>query len=73
MAIFNIYYVQRAATPEAGSPELRFWYSAYCLIVLYICVKFCENISDDTRVMDGTQMMEALMDGRTLKITEGLI
>ena len=39
--------------------------SARPLIVLYICVKFCENISDGFRFMERTQVMEALTDGRT--------
>ena len=43
MAMFN---VQRAITPKVGKPELWFMCSACCLIVLYICVKFNENISD---------------------------
>ena len=34
MAIFSIYYVQRAATPKVVLPELRFLYSACCLMVL---------------------------------------
>ena len=43
MAMFN---VQRAITPKLGKPELRFMCSALPLIVLYIFVKFGENISD---------------------------
>ena len=43
VAIFN---VQRAITPKLGKPQLRFMHSAYCLMVLYICVKFCENITN---------------------------
>ena len=39
-----------------------------CLTVLYICVKFCENISDGISVIERTQMMEAL----TIKILEGI-
>ena len=42
MAMFN---VQRAITPNKGKPELLFISSACCLEVLYICVKFPENIS----------------------------
>ena len=41
MAMFT---VQRVITPQVGKPELRFMSSASCLIVLYICVKFRENI-----------------------------
>ena len=52
MAICN---VQRAITPKVGKPELRFMCSALCLIVLYICVKFHENM-DGIRVMDRTRV-----------------
>ena len=69
MAIFN---VQRAITPKVGKPELRVMSSARRLIVLYICEKFRENISDGIRVMERTLMKEALTDGRTLKISEGI-
>ena len=58
MAIFN---VQRAITP----PVLWFMCSAHRLIVLYICVKFGENISDHIRLMEWTQMMEVRTDGQT--------
>ena len=40
-------------------------FSAGYLIVLYICVKFGENISDGIRVMEQTGMMEALIDRQT--------
>ena len=36
--------------------------SASCLIVLYICVKFGENVSDGIRVVERTRMMEELTD-----------
>ena len=39
MAMFN---VQKAETPNVGKQELLFM-SLCRLIVLYICVKFCEN------------------------------
>ena len=113
MVIFNIYYVQWAATPKVGSPELRFFF-VFCtlsygalifvksfikiygtifnlqsghkhmvemamfhvqraitpcvlhiVLVLYIYVKFGENISDGIKVMQRTRMKEALTDGRT--------
>ena len=41
MAMFN---VQRAISPKVGKPELQFICFACCLIVVYICVKFGENI-----------------------------
>ena len=43
IAMFN---VQRAITPKIGKPELRFMCSVCRIIMLYICVKFCENTSD---------------------------
>ena len=72
MAMFN---VQRAITAKIGKPELQFMCSAGCLIVLYNCVKFHENILDGIKVMEWTQMMEVLMDGQmdgqTLKLSLG--
>ena len=62
MVMFN---VQRAITPKVGKPVLQFMCSACRLIVLYICVKFGENISDGIRVMEQTRMKEALMDRQT--------
>ena len=41
MAMFNF---QRVITKKIGKPELGFMCSAHRLIVLYICVKFRENI-----------------------------
>ena len=63
MALFN---VQRAITQKVGKLELQFMCSAHCLMVFYIYVKFGENISDGIRVMEWTQMMEALTDGQTV-------
>ena len=40
MAIFNIYYVQRAVTPKVGQPELWFLCSARRVMVLY--TSLCE-------------------------------
>ena len=68
MAMFN----QRAITPKEGKPELWFMCSAHHLIVLYICVKFGESISESIRVEKRTQMMEVLMDRQTLKILDGI-
>ena len=53
MTMFN---VQRAITPNEGTPELQFMCSASCLMVLYICVKFCENITHGIRVMERTRV-----------------
>ena len=51
-----MFNVQRAIIPNVGNPELRFMYSARRLIVLYICVKFPENIINDIRVMERTRV-----------------
>ena len=55
MAMFN---VQRAVTPKVGKVALRFMCYAHRLRVLYICMKFGENISDSNRVMKRTRMMK---------------
>ena len=51
-----MFYVQRAITPKIGKPELWFMCSASCLMVHYICVKFRENITNGTRVMERTRV-----------------
>ena len=43
MAMFN---VQRAITPKVGKPALWFMCSTYRLMVLYISVKFRENVTN---------------------------
>ena len=43
---------QRAITPKAGKPELRFMYSARRLMVLNVCVKFHENMSRGFKLME---------------------
>ena len=49
MAKFN---VQRPITPEVDKPELRFMCSACHLLVLYICMKFPENISNSFQLTE---------------------
>ena len=49
MAMFN---VQRAITLKRGKPELLVMCSAHHLIVLYIGVKFCKNISQTLNISD---------------------
>ena len=56
---------QRVITPKVGKPELWFMCSERHLMVLYICVKFRENISNGIRVTERTQNYEALTDGRS--------
>ena len=42
--------VQRAVDPKAGISELWFLYFANCIMVIYICIKFQENISNSFQV-----------------------
>ena len=59
--VFNLQYmvemamciVQRTIVPKAGKPELQFMCSALCLIVIYICVKFRENIMNGIMLWSG--------------------
>ena len=51
MAMVN---VQKATTQKVDKSELLFICSASCLMVLYIRVKFCENIMKGIRVMEWT-------------------
>ena len=53
MATFN---VQRAITPKVGKPELWFICSASRLIVLYIFVKFRENILKSFQLTERTRV-----------------
>ena len=71
MAMFNVQRVikLKKKKKKEGKPELRFMCSAHLLMVLYICMKFRENISNGIRVMEQTQDHEVLADGRILKIS----
>ena len=51
--IYNFQF-QRAITPKIRNPELRFLRSARCLMLLYNCVKFHENISNGFWVTERT-------------------
>ena len=62
MAMFN---VLRAITRKVGKP-------GSCVLQVVSCVKFGENISYCIRIMERTRMMEALMDGWTLKISDSI-
>ena len=42
--------VQRAVTPKAGKSELGFLSFANCIMVIYICIKFQENILNSFHV-----------------------
>ena len=51
-----MFNVQRAITPKVGNSELRFICSTRRLIILYICMKFRENITKCIRVMERTRV-----------------
>ena len=67
MAMLN---VQRKITLKVGRAQLKFMCFACRLIVLYIFVKFGENILDGIRVMEQTQMTKALTDRQTDILTD---
>ena len=50
MVEMNMLNVQRIVTPKVSKAELWFMCSAHCLRLLYIGVKFCENISNHNEV-----------------------
>ena len=53
----NIVNTQRAISPKAGKPELRFMCFACRLMVFHICVKFHENMSNNFKLMEQTQKL----------------
>ena len=60
MVMFN---VQLVLTRKVGKPVSRFMCSAHRLMMLYIGVKFLENIPQG--IMARTQNYEALTDGHS--------
>ena len=63
----KIYYFQfqRAITPNIHNPVLRFLRSARHLMLLYICIKFHENISNGFWVTERTWFCDRQTDGQT--------
>ena len=57
MAVFIFYYVQRAIIHNVCMLELWFLCSAHPIIVLFICMKFHENISNDLKIQSGHKYM----------------
>ena len=53
---FIIYYVQSAIINKVCKPELWFLSSAHPIIVLYICMKFHENISNNFEDIERTHV-----------------
>ena len=62
----KIYYFQfqRSITPKICNPELRFLRYARRLMLLYICVKFHENISNSFLVTEWTRFCDRQMHGQ---------
>ena len=48
--------VQRGVTPKADKSELQFLSFENCNMVIYICIKFQENISSSFQVTEWTQI-----------------
>ena len=56
MTRITIYNVKRAITPKAGNSELWFLCSTHHIMVIYICIKFQENISKSFQVTEWTHI-----------------
>ena len=50
--------VQRVVTPKSGTSELWFLCSAHHIMVIYICIKFQENISNSFQVTKQTNNLQ---------------
>ena len=50
--------VQKVVTPKAGSTELPFLCSANCIMVINICIKFQENITNSFQVIVDTNILQ---------------
>ena len=64
---FYYFQFQRAITPKIHNPELRFLRSAHRLMLLYICVKFHEYISNSFGVIELTRFCGRQTDGQTTR------
>ena len=58
MTAITIDNVQRAVTPKASNSELLFLCSAHHIMVIYICIKFQENISNCFQVKKRTHILQ---------------
>ena len=56
MTWITIDNVQSVVTPKAGKSELQFLHFANLIMVIYICIKFQENISNSFQVTEWTQI-----------------
>ena len=74
----TIFTVQMAITPKVGQPELPFLYSEPCLMLLYIYVKFHQNIWNSFQLTERTQVYSRngyfqyllCLKGHNSKVTE---
>ena len=66
----KIVNTQRAITPKAGKPELRFMCSARRLMVFNVCVKFHENMSSGFKVIERTRKIVNTKRAITQKVEE---
>ena len=58
MTGITIYNVQRAVRPKASNSELWFLCYAHRIMVIYICIKFQENISNSFQVIEQTHILQ---------------
>ena len=58
MTWITIYNVQRMVTLKEGNSELWFLCSARYITVLYLCVKFQENIANCFQVTEETHIFQ---------------
>ena len=58
MTGITIYNVQKAVTPKAGNAEFWFLCSAHHIMVIYIGIKFQENISNSFQVIERTHILQ---------------
>ena len=56
MTWITIDNIQRVETPKAGKSELGVLCFANCIMAIYICIKFQENISNSFQVTEWTQV-----------------
>ena len=54
MTWITIDTVQRVITPKAGISELQYLCCANCIMMIYICLRFQENISNSFQVTEWT-------------------
>ena len=58
MTGITIYNVQRVVTPKAGDSELCVLCSAHHIMVIYICIKFQENILNSFQATEWTHILQ---------------